>query len=302
MRKEFAESVERLAPKDSSVVFITGDLGYAALEGLQLQMGSRFINAGVAEQNMIGVAAGLAYKGFKVFCYSIAPFIVYRCLEQFRNDVCMHHLPVFLVGNGGGYGYGIMGATHHALEDIGCMGSMQNANCWVPAFANEVGPMVQKIISDGAPAYLRLNSSTAMSKEISLHESFSLIQQSNNPKVTIVGAGPVINNAISAVKSLGISDKVDIFNAQKFPLFLTDELVKSVKMSRKLLTVEEHVSTGGLGEQLAKKILERSVVPDVYKSLHAQGYPDGLYGDQSFHQKRSGLDPESIASQIKQIV
>ena len=94
MRKTFSDTIEKLAASNEKVLFLTGDLGYNALENLRSTMGDRFINAGVAEQNMIGVAAGLAHEGFKVFCYSIAPFIVYRCLEQFRNDVCFHRLPV----------------------------------------------------------------------------------------------------------------------------------------------------------------------------------------------------------------
>src|SRR3972149_3068805 len=124
MRKIFSDSIEKAALRDEKIIFITGDLGFNAFENLQKSIGDRFINAGVAEQNMIGLAAGLAYKGYKVFCYSIAPFIVYRCLEQTRNDVCFHKLPVFIVGNGGGYGYGIMGSTHHALSDIACLAGL----------------------------------------------------------------------------------------------------------------------------------------------------------------------------------
>ncbi|MEZ4901481.1 MAG: hypothetical protein R2822_06825 [Spirosomataceae bacterium] len=156
MRKEFSAAIEKLALADEKIIFITGDLGYNALENLQETMGKRFINAGVAEQNMIGVAAGMAYKGYKVFCYSIAPFVVYRCLEQFRNDVCLHNLPVFLVGNGGGYGYGIMGSTHHAIEDLACLSSLQNVRTWIPAFSDEVEPVLERIVAAGRPAYLRL--------------------------------------------------------------------------------------------------------------------------------------------------
>ena len=118
MRKEFSNIVEKVINENSSSVFITGDLGYNALENVQKAAQGRFVNAGVAEQNMIGVAAGIAYNGFEVFTYSIAPFTVYRCLEQIKLDVCLHDKPVYIVGNGGGYGYGIMGATHHAIEDI----------------------------------------------------------------------------------------------------------------------------------------------------------------------------------------
>ena len=137
---------------DERIIFITGDLGFNAFENLQKKMGDRFINAGVAEQNMIGVAAGMAYKGHRVFCYSIAPFIVHRCLEQFRNDVCLHNMPVCLVGNGGGYGYGIMGSSHHALEDIGVLSGLQNVTCHVPAFTEDVETALNEIISSATPA------------------------------------------------------------------------------------------------------------------------------------------------------
>jgi transketolase len=133
LRKTFSDTIQKLAEKDESILFLTGDLGFNAFENLREVMGERFINTGVAEQNMIGVAAGLAHQGFKVFCYSIAPFIVYRCLEQFRNDVCFHKLPVFMVGNGGGYGYGIMGSSHHALEDIACLSGLPRSASTTPS-------------------------------------------------------------------------------------------------------------------------------------------------------------------------
>ena len=112
MRNEFAQWIEQYGRQESRLIFLTGDLGYGALENVQAALGPRFVNMGVSEQNMVSVAAGLARQGLLPLCYSIAPFVVYRCLEQFRNDACLHNLPVFLVGNGGGYGYGIMGSTH----------------------------------------------------------------------------------------------------------------------------------------------------------------------------------------------
>ena len=103
------------------MVFLTGDLGFAALEPLRDAMGPRFINCGVAEQNMVSVAAALASEGLEVWVYSIAPFCYARPFEQIRNDICLHRLPVRLLGNGGGFGYGVMGATHHAVEDCGVL-------------------------------------------------------------------------------------------------------------------------------------------------------------------------------------
>jgi transketolase len=120
--------------EDPQFIFLTGDLGFNALEPLREAMGTRFINAGVAEQNMVSVAAGLAMSGLRPWVYSIAPFIYGRPFEQIRNDVCLHDLPVALVGNGGGYAYGVMGSTHHALEDYGVLLTLPNLRVYVPAF------------------------------------------------------------------------------------------------------------------------------------------------------------------------
>src|SRR5450759_1310357 len=132
MRKEFSNIIEKIATADDHVIFLTGDVGFMALENVRDAIGKRFINMGVAEQNMISVAAALATEGLVPVCYSIAPFIVFRPAEQIRLDVCLHNLNVKIVGNGGGYGYGIMGATHHALEDVGMLSSFSGMSCFVP--------------------------------------------------------------------------------------------------------------------------------------------------------------------------
>src|SRR5271157_4798505 len=155
MRNAFCQALVDAASRPD-FVFLTGDLGYKALEPLREAMGSRFINAGVAEQNMVSVAAGLARSGLRPWVYSIAPFVYARPFEQIRNDVCLHDLDVKLVGNGGGYGYGVMGATHHALEDYGVLLTLQHMRAYVPAFAADVGPIVRRMAADPHPAYLRL--------------------------------------------------------------------------------------------------------------------------------------------------
>lgn len=303
MRKEFSTAIEELAVEDDSVIFITGDLGYNALENLQDKMGKRFINAGVAEQNMVGVAAGFAHKGYKVFCYSIAPFIVYRCLEQFRNDICFNNLPVFLVGNGGGYGYGIMGSSHHTIEDLACLSGQQNAQVWVPAFADEVIPVVQQIAADARPAYLRLGAGKTTPANSYLTGSFKVIHQPANPEMTVFALGPVANNVLSALGlAPELADKVNVITALHFPLELTDELITLVKKAPAILVAEEHISTGGLAQQLSVQLLEKGIFPSVFKSLKAEGYPNGRYGSQSYHQKLSGLDADSILSSISQLM
>jgi transketolase len=303
MRKEFSNALEQLAMEDDSIVFITGDLGYNALENLQEKLGKRFINAGIAEQNMVGVAAGFAHKGYKVFCYSIAPFIVYRCLEQFRNDVCFNNLPVFLVGNGGGYGYGIMGSSHHAIEDLACLSGLQNANVWVPAFSDEVEPVIRQIRNDARPAYLRLGAGKTAPENSVMSGSFKIIHRGNAAEITIFALGPIANNVMTALSlSAELTSRVNVVTALHFPLQLGDELADLVKKAPSILVAEEHVSTGGLAQQLSVQLLENGLFPRSFRSLKAEGYPNRKYGSQTYHQKISGLDADSILSEISQLL
>jgi transketolase len=299
MRREFSDAIEKIALDDEKIVFITGDLGYNALENLQATLGNRFINAGVAEQNMVGLAAGMAYKGFKVFCYSIAPFVVYRCWEQFRNDVCLHNLPVFLVGNGGGYGYGIMGSTHHAIEDLAGLSALQNVKCWIPAFADEVEPFLNQIVADARPAYLRLGAGKQTPANEGEFGSLKLVVKSDNPKGSIVALGPVANNVVSVLQQDEFSDKFNLYTAKNVPLKIDSEGFKSLQASDNLLVIEEHVSIGGLAQQLSVQLMEQGISFKKFISLRAEGYPDGTYGDQNFHQTQSGLDAGNIAVKLR---
>jgi transketolase len=298
MRKEFSAAIEALAREDDKLIFMTGDLGYAALENVQAVLGPRFINAGVAEQNMVGVAAGLAYRGFRVICYSIAPFAVYRCLEQFRNDVCLHKMPVFLVGNGGGYGYGIMGSTHHALEDLACLSSLQNVTTYIPAFADEVAPMVQQMVSANGPAYLRLGfGPNTPDGAMSIGSFRQIVRATQNAVGTVVALGPVAANVLKALEMNELSGQFDVYTATNLPLELPAELAQRWA-GKPLLVAEEHVSVGGLAQQLSVQLLTQGAAPSRFVSLSAQGYPNGLYGNQQYHQQQSGLDPANIARQL----
>lgn len=300
MRKEFSQSVEQLAREDESIIFITGDLGYNALENLKEVMGPRFINAGVAEQNMIGVAAGLAYKGYKVFCYSIAPFVVYRCLEQFRNDVCFHNLPVFLVGNGGGYGYGIMGSTHHAIEDLAVLSGMQHTTAWIPGFADEVDPVLREIVNRGKPAYLRLGAGKHTPEGSYQSGSFKVLHHDTEAEITIIALGPVANNALAALPQIGAP--ANVLSVLSLPLLMTPEISSILQKANHILVAEEHISIGGVAQQLSVQLLENNIAVQSFRSLHAAGYPDKTYGSQSYHQKQSFLDTTGIVQNAADMI
>jgi transketolase len=299
MRKEFAAKIKRLFDSNKKLVFLTGDLGYNALEEIQATFSDRFINAGVAEQNMVGMAAGLAFEGHPSFVYSIAPFAVYRTIEQIRLDVCLHNQPVFIVGNGGGYGYGIMGATHHANEDLACLSSLPNMICWVPAFSEDVDYCLDQMVLRNGPAYLRLGLGVNYPTPVDIAPINPVIRSSGKPSLTIITQGPVVKNAIKAIEN---RNDVDLFSILTLPLLeFNDAFLNSLSESKNVLVIEEHVERGGLAEYLLLQLTRRGFVFETFEAFNAKGYPSKTYGNQDFHWKESGLDVESIQKYISAI-
>src|SRR3954465_4537817 len=156
MRKEFSQWIEQFGRRETRLVFMTGDLGFGALENVTAALGARFVNCGVGEQNMVSMAAALAKQGLRPLCYSIAPFAVFRPYEQTRLDVALHNLPVKIVGNGGGSGSGPMGASHHALEDFAVLSVLPNFACVVPLCNSDVAGAAEALFAHDGPGYLRL--------------------------------------------------------------------------------------------------------------------------------------------------
>ena len=161
MRDTFIEELTKRALIDPNVFLITGDLGFGVLEEFGESFPDQFLNAGVAEQNMTAIAAGMAMEGRKVFTYSIGNFPTLRCLEQIRNDICYHDLDVTIVSIGGGFSYGQLGMSHHATEDISIMRALPNIEVIIPSSLDEVSGSFNHIIQNQGPKYLRLDKSTA---------------------------------------------------------------------------------------------------------------------------------------------
>ena len=300
MRKEFAQHIEKIAVENEKIIFLTGDLGFMALENIRTAIGDRFVNVGVSEQNMITMAASLAYEGLLPICYSIAPFAVFRPAEQIRVDVCLHNLNVKIVGNGGGYGYGIMGATHHALEDIAVLSPFQHMKCFVPSCNEDVATTIDGMFSYNGPSYLRLGYGE-MPHTVTLPSFSTFRQLAKGEKITIISMGPVVLNVLKALEQLG-NEIADVFILSEIPcLSLTEAVTNSILKTKALLVVEEHVSRGGIGEHLATMVL-KAQLPSSFSHLCAHGYENGLYGNQPYHQQINGLDSESIRSTINAIL
>ena len=303
MRKEFAAWLEAHAGADERVVVLTGDLGFQALEGVRTRIGHRFVNAGVAEQNMVTMGAALASEGLRPFCYSITPFAVFRPAEQIRLDVCVHDLDVKIVGNGGGYGYGIMGSTHHAIEDLAMLSSFQHMRCFVPMTGADVATCGDAMMAIKGPGYLRLNMGT-LPPNFELEAPFHAVRKirskdaNQRAKVTVIGLGPIALNTLGTAAASGAAD---VFVVSQLPIpTLPEALLQSVKQTNRVVIAEEHVERGGLAEHLALAFLRHGLAPRI-ESRAAQGYPSHTYGSQKFHQQESSIDPAALHRLIDEL-
>jgi transketolase len=293
----------RLAQRRRNFVFLTGDLGFRALEPLRDALGERFINAGVAEQNMVSVAAGLASQGLDAWVYSIAPFCYARPYEQIRNDVCQHGLPVKLVGNGGGYGYGAMGATHHALEDYGALLVLPGVRAVVPAFGDDVELAIAGLAEQAGPGYLRLGRCEAPAGWTP--PAFAPWRRLvAGERGVVLAVGPLAGPLVGALSGRAESERPAVWALGVLPIEAAEipaELLAAVERGGTLLVAEEHVATGGAGEALARCLLERGVKPARFEHACARGYPSGRYGSQAWHRRECGLDAASLVERSQKL-
>ena len=300
MRVAFAQAlIDQFKDRDNQV-FFTGDLGYMALEKVMETFGERFINAGVAEQNMVSMAAAVARDGFIPWVYSIAPFVTLRPYEQIRNDACLHNLPVKLVGNGGGFGYGIMGGTHHNPEDIGALRILPNMKVFIPFLDRDVPEAIKLILADPSPNYLRLNNTKEIQLPIAPFQQWRCLKKGR--KAVVISMGPVVHNLLELPAALLAELEiwmVGILPVATFP----DELMQSIKEKANVIILEEHYAGGGLAEHLAAQLLALGTLPALtWHALNIKGYISGKYGSQQWHLEENELAGTPLLNRIEAIL
>jgi transketolase len=300
MRKEFEEAIINLSKTNNKIIFLTGDLGFMALEGVRDCLGERFINVGVAEQNMATMAASLAYEGYIPFIYSISPFITLRPYEQIRNDICLHNLPVKIIANGGGFGYGIMGSTHHNIEDIGSMRILPNMKVFVPFTKNDVHEAVKEMLMDSSPNYLRLNLASTQ-ENIPAFSQWRKIKTAINPQAVVIGTGTVADNLFKLPNDL--LDNLEIWLVSQFPVTdIPPELLETISNTKNVITLEEHRGQCGLHETLASLFLKQLKTSINYHTIFASGYPSGRYGSQQWHLEENNLAGKNLENKISEFL
>lgn len=295
MRKELCTALVDLS-HDLNMVFFTGDLGFMALEPLQQALGARFVNAGVAEQNMMSVAAAFAKDHWNVWCYSIASFCVARPFEMIRNDICLHNMPVKLIGNGGGYGYGVMGPTHHAVEDYGILLTLPHMHVYVPCFDEDVAAVIRAAHTQQRPTYIRLGrGERPVDADAPAYAPWR--QLVHGDRGIVIATGPIAGMVWQHCRTLDVAERPDVWVVSELPLHahpIPDAVWQRIATGAPVVAVEEHVTHGGLAHMLAYTAAVHGVAMPRFHAMTAQGLALGVYGAQPYLREHSQLTPTML--------
>jgi transketolase len=299
MRNAFAQEITRLAQEDERIVLLSGDIGNRLFDDFKAKCPERFYNCGVAEANMIGVAAGLAMNGLRPVCYTIAPFITYRCLEQIRIDVCYHEAPVMIVGTGSGLSYASLGATHHSCDEMGMLRLLPGLSVLAPADSAEVQACLRAALQDGRPAYLRIGKKGeprvhAQPPAYRIGESLVLREGHD---VFFLSTGTILPVALAAADALNAAElSVGVASMPSVKPLDLALLRRVFDDCRVVATVEEHSIAGGLGGAVAEWLSDQ---PSPRARLVRFGTADEFLhetGEQDEARAHFGLTAESMAA------
>lgn len=305
MRKTSLSQVYELARQDPRVVFIGSDLGAGTLDEFRDEMPDRFFMEGVTEQNIIGMAAGLAMEGYIPYVNTIATFITRRCFEQVAVDLCLHNLPVRLIGNGGGLVYAPLGPTHLAVEDIAIMRALPNMTVVAPVDKDEMARFVPQTIDMPGPVYIRLakGGDPVVSREDLGFEVGKAIMMREPGDVLLVSTGVMTNRALDAAEALSENAGPDCGVLHMHTVKPLDEaaLLDAVGRVSGIVTLEEHTLVGGLGSAVNDLLNDRlgAGAPPVLRLGIPDRFPD-KYGTQDELLGYYGLQPDSIAQSVRE--
>jgi transketolase len=303
MRDTFVRTLLEIAKKDKNVYIITGDLGFGVLKPFWTELPDQIINAGIAEQNMTSIAAGLAMQGKTVYTYSIGNFPTLRCIEQIRNDCAYHNANVKVVCVGGGFVYGSLGMSHHATEDIAMMRSLPDVTVLAPGDLVEAECATKAIYETPGTCYLRLG----RGGEKRIHEKLDgftigkAIEIQKGENVAVFSTGAIfdeVNEACEELKVQGIIPTVYTFPTVK-PID-KDVILECAKTHKAIVTVEEHNLSGGFGSAVAEVLAETDGVKAKLVRVALDDRYSCIVGSQKYLRKQYSIDAKAIIEKVKE--
>lgn len=300
MRDAFVSRLTDLASNDPRLMIVTGDLGFGVLTDFAARFPTQYLNAGVAEQSMTGLATGLALEGRTVFTYSIANFPTLRCLEQIRNDAAYHKANVKIVAVGGGFSYGSLGMSHHATEDLAIMRTLP-LTVVAPGCDWEASEATSAVARTTGTCYLRLDKSGAKDTRRP-GESFVLGKARvlrGGSDVSLITTGGILAEVLAAADDLasnGIHSRVISLHTIK-PLD-TATILSAATETGGIVTVEEHTRIGGLGSAVAETCFDHGINPRFLARMGVREESPSTVGSQVYLRAQSGLDRQAIAKMV----
>ena len=303
MRNAFADALTKLSQDDPRIVMLSGDIGNRLFDKFRAAHPDRFYNCGVAEQNMMGLAAGMAMSGHRPVVYTIAPFVTTRCLEQIRTDVCYHNVPVTVVSVGAGLSYAGLGPSHHACEDIAMLRVLPNMKVVCPGDAFEVRAALAAAFRQDGPVYIRMGKKGEPVVHAETPSAFRIgkaLPIKPGSQICILSNGTMLPEALEAAQHLdeaGLSTEVLSFHTVK-PLD-EDALRRAFSQFQLVATVEEHSLIGGFGSAVAEWLIDNRI--DASKLVRI-GAPDAFFkqsGEQEFAREQLNLSGHQIADRLR---
>ena len=303
MRNQFATSLYKSIKKNFKIVLLSGDIGNKLFDNLKnINDGKNFINCGVAEQNMVGMAAGMGLSGLKPIVYTITPFLIYRAFEQIKIDICYNNSPVILVGTGSGLSYSHLGTTHHSLEDISLIRSLPDINIFTPCDPLEVDFCLKEAFKSKNPSYIRLGKKG----EPIMHKNKNLLKVNKHTYIQkgkdliFFVSGPIIIEAVKAAKIIKEKHNLTstIVSCKSIEPFDFSKLAHSFKY-RFILTLEEHGNVGGLSQIINDYFLNKKIKAKIINFNVERKFFHKI-GSQNYLRNLANIDHLSILKRVKQ--
>ena len=298
MRNRFSSTLLELAKENPRIFLMCADLGFSVLEQFAERFPERYLNVGIAEQAMAGVAAGLAQSGFTVFIYSIANFPTMRCLEQIRNDVCYHRSDVKVVAVGSGLAYGNQGYTHHAVEDVAVMSALPYMEVFSPADPEEVEAATRALAVSRGPGYLRISrSGEPILSDLPITDIRAPRVLAQGEDVVSLATGAVADLAMQAKALLGGS--VGVVSLPCLKPFPSAEVLRLIGKARRIVTLEEHILRGGLYANLCALLVQSGLRPSVVPLAMPELSSHSIAGTRDELLHDAGLSVEAVIQAVK---
>lgn len=302
MRAAFSDALVRLAKADPKVLLLTGDHGYALFDDFRRECPAQYINAGIAEQNMVGMAAGLARTGFRPFVYGLSAFIPVRVLEQIKLDIAHDHLPVILIGDGAGFVYSQLGTSHQSTEDIACTRAIPNLAVYSPADRFEVSACMELAYQSKGPVYLRMGKSDRGDVHLQMPQAsiggLLPIQQGVAGGVSFIATGSLVRTVMD-IAAASYPD-AGIWSAPFIKPMNARQVATICAQSRTVVVLEEHSVLGGLGSTIAE--IASELAPVRLLRIGVQDRFSQHCGTYEYLLEEHGLDRAAVAQRIEAFV